>query len=144
MKTVFLPDNEQTWFLVTDLDPELQSSAERLGYKSTPKGGYGRCFPSDTPRLEAIYNNFAASAEALILQKAGYLPVPWEAALEAFLERVTPYAIKWWLTGSSSLAVRGIPITPGDVDIVTFTLEDGIQLDQIFHDVITEPARPGW
>ncbi|GHO65445.1 hypothetical protein KSC_043370 [Ktedonobacter sp. SOSP1-52] len=144
MKTILLPDGEQTWFLVTDLEADLQQAAERLGYKPTPHGGFGRPFPSDTPYLEESYHNFARSVETLILQKAGRVAVPWEAALEAFLSRVASLPIQWWLTGSASLAARGVPIEPGDIDIVTRTVEDGIQLDRIFQDVITEPARPGW
>ncbi|MBA2288339.1 MAG: hypothetical protein H0W02_22920 [Ktedonobacteraceae bacterium] len=144
METVFLPDDAQTWFLLTELDADLHQAAERLGYKGTPLGGYGRAFPSDTPHLKTYYQNFAASVEPLILQKAGRMPIPWEAALEAFLERVAALPIKWWLTGSASLAVRGIPIEPGDIDIVATTVSDGQWLDEVFRDKITEPARPDW
>jgi hypothetical protein len=144
VKATFLPDGTQTWFLVEDLDPSLYTAAERLGYKPTPKGGHGRAFPSDTPHLDVIYANFAASVEPLILQKAGRLPVPWEEALEAFLQRVSAFPINWWLTGSSALAVCGIPITPGDIDIVTSTISDGLRLDQIFQESITEPVHSSW
>lgn len=144
MQTHFVPDGQRTWFLVTDLTPDLQQAAERLGYKPTPLGGNGRAFQSDTPNLAAHYKNFAASAEALILQKAGRLEVPWEAALERFLVRVADQPIKWWMTGSSSLAVQGVPIVPGDIDIVAGSVEDGILLDQLFQDVIAESPRPGW
>ena len=91
--------------------------------------------------MEAIYANFAAATETLILQKAGRLPVPWEAALEAFLQRVEGHPIAWWLTGSSALAVQGVPITPGDIDIVAVTPDDGLHLDQLFRDKITEPVH---
>ena len=144
MKTIFFPDGEQTWFVVDDLDPALQNAARALGFKPTPIGGCGHYFASDTPHLELFYENFAASVETLILQKAHLLPVPWETALETFLARVSPHSINWWLTGSTSLAAQGVPIEPNDIDIVAQTVDDGILLDHVLQDVITEPARPGW
>lgn len=144
MKTNFVQDGEQAWFIVTDVDPDLHQAVKHLGYEATPWGGYGRSYPVDTPDIEAIYANFAASAEALILQKAGRMDVPWKSALEAFLVRVAPYPIRWWMTGSTALAIRGIPIEPGDIDIVAFTADDGIRLDQLFQDKITEPTHSDW
>jgi len=144
VKTIFMPDGEQAWFIVADLDPGLHQAAKRLGYEPTPWGSFGRAFPAATPHLQAIYANFAASAEWLLLQKAGRMPVPWEAALTAFLERVSSLPIRWWLTGSTALAVCGVPIEPGDIDIVANTTQDGIQLDHIFQDVITEPTHSDW
>lgn len=144
MKTNFVRDGEQSWFVVSDLDPSLHQAAKRLSYEPTPWGGFGRAFPSDTPRLEAIYANFAASAEPLILQKAGQMAVPWETALETFLARAVPHTTRWWLTGSTGLAVCGVPVEPGDIDIVAFSTNDGMCLDEVFQDDITEPTHADW
>lgn len=61
---------------------------------------------------------FSRFAEQMVRQAAGYEPVPWEAALDAFLDRVVGREIRWWLTGSAALAVRGLAITPRDLDLV--------------------------
>lgn len=54
----------------------------------------------------------------MVLQTARVQPVPWEQALQAFLDLVEPFAINWWLAGSAALAVRGLDIAPRDFDIV--------------------------
>lgn len=51
-------------------------------------------------------------------QAAGLDPVPWQGALAEVCRRLTGAGVDWWLTGSAALAVRGIPLTPGDLDLV--------------------------
>jgi hypothetical protein len=141
MRTLIHQDGEQTWFLVTELnDSDLEEAALALAYEQTPYG-YGRAFPSRTPQLVESYERFAASIETLLLQKAGRVSVPWQEALSAFLDRVASLPITWFLTGSAALAVRGIPIEPGDLDLGVPKLEDGIILDHALQDTIIEPPR---
>jgi hypothetical protein len=91
--------------------------------------------------LAQIYTHFARSIETIILQKAGVQPAPWEQALRAFVQAIDGQPLTWWLRGSAALAIRGLPITPGDIDL---TLDDAgaQQLGQIMHDYLVEPVVP--
>jgi hypothetical protein len=47
--------------------------------------------------------------------------------------------VRWWLTGSAALAVRGAPIEPGDLDLVCEP-SDAIALGELFSDALIEPV----
>ncbi len=68
----------------------------------------------DVPR---IYDRFAACIETMVLQSARLVPVPWDDALLEVLRRVEGEGLDWWLYGSAALAVRGLDVQPGDVDL---------------------------
>ena len=74
-------------------------------------------------------------------QAAGHEPVPWEAALDAFLDRVDGREICWWLTRSAALAVRGLDITPRDLDLVVDD-EGAGQLGELLAEWLVEPVTP--
>ena len=41
----------------------------------------------------------------------------WQAALCEVLSRLNHGGLTWWLYGSAALAIRGIELDPGDIDI---------------------------
>jgi hypothetical protein len=49
--------------------------------------------------------------------------------------------VRWWLTGSAALAVRGAPIEPGDLDLVC-EAGDAVALGELFSDALIEPVAP--
>jgi hypothetical protein len=49
--------------------------------------------------------------------------------------------VRWWLTGSAALAVRGAPIEPGDLDLVC-EAGDAVALGELFSDALIEPVTP--
>ena len=69
----------------------------------------------------------------------------WEAILAGLLERVRGHTVNWCLVGSAALAVRGLDVQPGDVDLVTS--ESGAeQLEVLLRDDRIEPLQrsEGW
>src|SRR5829696_1322769 len=68
--------------------------------------------------------------------RAGGRPPAWDAALELVLDRASH--VDWWLTGSAALALRGLPVAPRDVDLVT-TLSGAWELGERLSDVLVEP-----
>ncbi len=144
MHTAFRSDDIYAWFVLEHLDDHYHDAARSFRFEPID-GGFARRFPLDLPRLDIIYANFARYAETMILQRAGELPVAWEEVLLAFLDIVADEPIDWYLVGSAALAVRGLPVSPGDVDLVI----DGPGahcLGALLHDHLVEPVAPtyGW
>ena len=111
----------------------------QLGFE--PAGAvFVRRFAGDAPYAAAAAERFEACAERMVLQAARVEPVPWRAALEAVLERVEPDG--WWLAGSAALAVRGVPVAPRDIDLISDA--DGCaRLADALADVLVEPLVDG-
>jgi hypothetical protein len=65
------------------------------------------------------------------------VPVAWDVALAEFADRVAPSRLQWWLYGSAALAVRGIDIEPGDVDIA---VDDAHLAADLMSDLLVEPV----
>ena len=136
-----------TWFAVGGLGPELAGPAERLlmGYERHGDE-WRRGYPVSTPQLDRCWENFSASASAMLRQAARLDPVPWREALRELCDRTGGGRLGWWLTGSAALAVRGAPIEPGDLDLVC-TAEEAVRLGEVFADALIEPvarSRAEW
>jgi hypothetical protein len=120
------------------LEPDLEQFVVDLGF--TPSdNGFSKAFPAASPGLDRIYRNFEQHAEEMIMQRAGIRPVPWDQALRAFLAAVADKPINWWLTGSGALAVRGMDVVPGDLDIITDTA-GASSLGEALADHLVEPV----
>jgi hypothetical protein len=144
LRTLCKTADTQSSFIIADLDPAYHQAARDLAYSPVSEG-FAKAYPADTPHLEQIYRNFAQCAEPMILQTARVVPVPWERALHAFLDRIEGQAINWWLAGSAALAVRGLALVPRDFDLIVD--DEGAQaLGMLLLDHLIEPVKPvqGW
>ncbi len=102
----------------------MVASADRLYLDRLAHLGYlpvddGRCATrwfESSPAVPRYYERFAASIEAMVMQSARLVPVPWERTLVEFLRRVEGTGLQWWLYGSGALAVRGAT-SAGDIDV---------------------------
>jgi hypothetical protein len=135
-------DSGMTWFAVGGI------SADQLGSTAHLLMGYERHgddwriqYPADTPHLAQCWRTFSASAELMVRQAAGLAPVPWRDALRELCRRTAEAAVSWWLTGSAAIAVRGAPLSPGDLDLVC-SVEDAVRLGDVFADELVEPVLP--
>jgi hypothetical protein len=104
-------------FVVTTSDPLYQERLEHLGYPAIDGARFATVWFPWSPSVPAYHERFAASIEAMVLQSARLVPVPWEDALLALIMRLNATDIRWWLYGSAALAVRGFEVEPGDIDI---------------------------
>jgi hypothetical protein len=135
--------NARARFVVSTLDPVSQDRLEHLGYLGIGGDLFAtRWFP-DGPSIPRYYERFAASIESMVLQSARLVPIPWEEALEVFLRRVAGSKLTWWLYGSAAVAVRGIEISPGDIDI---SVDEPYLAGEIFDDLLVTPVEEldGW
>jgi hypothetical protein len=74
---------------------------------------------------------------------AGRAHVPWERVLETFLDRAAGSGLDWWVYGSTALALRGLDVHPGDVDV---NVDDAHLAGRLFDDLLVTPVLEleGW
>jgi hypothetical protein len=128
-------------FLLTEVEPELRDAAMALGFHRDGDAVI-RTFPEDARSLDVAWRNFVRHAEEMLRQTASGV-APWDDALTAFLERVD--GVDWWLAGSGALAVRGIDVSPRDLDVIT-DAAGAQRLGEILVDALVEPVfeSNGW
>jgi hypothetical protein len=116
---------------------------EHLGYLGIGDGRFATRWFRASPGLSRYYERFTSSIEQMVLQSARVVAVPWEDALLETLQRLAPTELRWWLYGSAALAVRGIDITPGDIDL---NVGDAEIAGYIFDDLLVTPVEDleGW
>jgi hypothetical protein len=144
MKTCCKSDGTTTSFIFQEVDPKYEEAIRNLYYLPSPDG-YAKSFPADTPHLDHIYDRFARYAQEIVLQATQEHVADWQKCLENFLEIIKDSDINWCLVGSAALSVRGIDVTPHDVDIV---VDDAgaFELNNLLADHLIEPLQlsSGW
>lgn len=61
------------------------------------------------------------------------------AVVETLHERLDDRAVTWALTGSTSFALQGVPVTPNDVDVQT-TADGAYEVADAFADRVVDPV----
>lgn len=127
-------------FRLVRVPSQLVPAVGRAGF--TSRDGYWcKRFPDGTPHLDRAWSNFQRLILPMLRQVAGLDPVPWADALEEVCRRLEPAGVDWWLTGSAALAVRDIPVTPGDLDLVVSD-GDALRVGDLLLDGLMEPVAP--
>ena len=88
--------------------------------------------------VNILKENFEKSLEDMIANTLGNSKMDWEESLIDIIEIMEKNNINWWLAGSAACAVRGINITPGDIDLMTYKTEID-KIEKAFKDYIIEP-----
>lgn len=124
-------------------DPAFRAALAEL-YFHVEDGRYVRRFPSHSV-TDAIYARFQANLRPLLRQTARIERAPWDDALREAARRLERAELDWWLTGSAALAVRGLPVSPRDLDLVVSD-GDAPRVATAFEDAVIEPpvAVEGW
>ena len=127
-------------FVVLDPPERYRQAASTIGFEPV-ESGFARRFPAESRHLERAYANFSRLVEDLILAEAGESAKRWDVALETFLRAIRGHDLNWYLVGSASLAVRGMDVVPGDVDLAVDA--DGAHLlADLLPDTLIEPIIP--
>ena len=139
MRAFALHDDELRLCLadVGDLAPALERLAfERAGMV------FVRRFPGDAKFAAQAAERFELCAEAMVRQLADIDPVPWEDALEVLVERAGTDG--WTLVGSAVRALRGEPVMPHDLDLVS-DVDGAERIAAVLADLLVEPlVEGGW
>lgn len=135
-------DEGTVWFAVSDIAPELAGVAAHVLMDYEHVGSrWQRGYPAGAPYLEQAWESFDRCIEAVLRQAERLDPVPWRDALREVCQRTSGQPVDWWLTGSAALAVRGVPVEPGDLDLVCDARGATI-LGDLFCDTLIEPVVP--
>lgn len=67
------------------------------------------------------------------------LPEDVASALEVFLETMSDVPAQWALTGSTSFAIQGVPVTPQDIDVQTNASGASV-IERQFPDHVVDPV----
>jgi hypothetical protein len=128
-------------FILTAVESELRDAATALGFQRDGDA-FTRTFPQDAPSLHVAWRNFVRHATEMLRQTASGI-APWDEALETFLDRVD--RVDWWLAGSGALAVRGVDVSPRDLDVIT-DAAGARRLGELLVDALVEPVfeSDGW
>jgi len=131
-------------FGIADFDPKYRPVLKMCFYED--KGDtFTKTFLKDSPHMEAIRAHYVLNAKRMFDQLGYWIPIPWETALEAFCQRIKDQNIDWWLVGSCSACVRGIPLHPHDIDIMIDS-KDTEKVTDLFAGDLIEPMinTEGW
>jgi hypothetical protein len=132
-----------TEFRLLDVPDELVPAVRKAAFTEAD-GHWSRSFPADAVHLDSAWANFQRLIEPALRQIAGLDPVPWQEALSEVCRRLGGAGVDWWLTGSAALAVRGLPISPVDLDLVVADA-DARRVGDLLLDGLIEPvARVDW
>jgi hypothetical protein len=128
---------ESTRWIIAAFDPLYQDRLEHLGYLGIGNDRGATAWFRNSPSVPQYYQRLAASIEQMVLQGARLVALPWDDAVLEFLRRGDGSDLHWWLYRSVALAVRGIAVAPGDIDINVY---DPDLAEQIFEDLLITPS----
>ena len=134
---------ERARFVVGASDRLYQDRLEHLGYLGIGDDRFATRWFRDSLSIPRYYERLAAAIERMVLQSARLVRIPWEEALLELLRRIEGSGLDWWLYGSTALAVRGIEIEPGDIDV---NVSDAHLAGCIFDGLLVTPVEEleGW
>jgi hypothetical protein len=127
-------------FRIAEVPAELVPAVRRSAFADRD-GYWFRTFPAGTPHLDQAWATFQRSIGPWLRQAAGLEPVPWRETLAVVCRRLNGAGVDWWLTGSAALAVRGLAVTPGDLDLVVADT-DAHRVGDLLLDGLVEPVAP--
>ncbi len=131
-------------FGIADFDPKYRPVLKMCFYED--KGTvFTKSYPKEAPHMEKVRRHYLQYGKMMFDQLGYWIPIPWETALDAFCQRIKGQNIDWWLVGSCSACIRGIPLNPHDIDIMIDS-KDTEKITELFADVLIEPLinTQGW
>lgn len=129
-------DGDWVEYVVGTNDDLFANRLVKMGWRSVEPGRFSRRL-SASPDVTRIFERFSRHLETMILQSAPRVPIEWDTALETFIDRISHTGIGWWLYGSGALAVRGLDVVPGDLDLA---VDDPWVVAEALGDLLIEPV----
>lgn len=142
LRTELLRHEQGASFVVRTESGLWQERLVKMGWHHQPSGAFER-WVDDTPILDAVFHRFEHHLPLMLLQSSRQVEPDWKTGLHAFAERMDGSGVFWWLYGSAALAVRGIDVAPGDVDLA---VEDAQRTAEAMESLLVLPVTymPRW
>jgi hypothetical protein len=120
---------------VEDVPPALVPVVEAAFFqRDGDRDRFVKRYPPTVEDQDAVAENFPRLAPGMFTGENA----SWESALETFAIRCEEAGIEWYATGSVCDAIRGIAITPHDLDLVMLT-NDFWRARDVFRPDMIEP-----
>jgi hypothetical protein len=130
MKAIVTESDEGLVFRLDDVAPEQRGLLEADYF--TPDGdGYVMTHARSLPHVEQAAANFVRYAGQVYEARLSGSP-HWRDGLRHFLNTVDGAGLEWFLHGSASLAVRGLPIVPAGIDVMFPHASDLVRVRDLF------------
>lgn len=139
LSTTLRVEGDVAHFIVDSDNKLYQERLVHMGFQRAGATSFRRDL-SATANIRRIHDNFSRHLEEMVLQSARLRAIPWDEALREFLRRVEGSGLDWFLSGSGALAVRGLDVSPGDLD---FAVEDAQAVGRLLDDLLVEPVSEG-
>lgn len=126
---------------ITEADPDQRAALAELGHPADVVHRY----PPGTRYVERSAANLRQGLDEMVRQRIDKTPAGWAAALRDLLSRAEQAGVEVAVVGSVALALRGVDVRPGDIDVLT-TLEGTDALGEAYRDVLVVPVatEPGF
>ena len=137
------PDGGQVEFAVRTDVPLYRARLVKMGWQPAGMPASFTRRLDDAPDVEAIFGRFTRHIETMVRQSARLEPADWETGLSELASRAEGSRLHWWLYGSGALAVRGLDIVPGDLDV---HVNDAALAGRLMAGLLVEPVTrtQGW
>ena len=135
---------EGNWriFRILDADPGQQTALAKLGFGA----GLVRRYPPGTRYFDRAVANLRQDLDEMVRQStASGTPPGWVGPLEDLVHRAAQARVPVAVIGSAALAVRGVDVRPGDIDVIT-TEEGSDALADSYQETLVMPVAtvPGF
>lgn len=130
MKATVTESDGNLVFRLEDLAPGQRPLVEADYF--TPDGD--SCFQTHSrnePYVDVAAANFVRYAERIYAARVSGSPY-WRDGLRHVLRTVEGTGLEWFLHGSASLAVRGLPVVPAGIDIMFPRASDLVRVRDLF------------
>lgn len=126
---------------VVDADPDQRAALAELGFGLD----LVRRYPPGTRHFDRAVANLGQGLDEMVRQRMTGAAPGWAGVLGDLLDRAGQAQVPVAVVGSVSLAVRGVGVRPGDVDVIT-TVEGADALGDSYRDVLVVPVadEPGF
>lgn len=130
-------------FVVRTDEPIFQDRLVKMGWRPPDSSREFVRRLDATTDIEEIFDRFLQHIEVMLRQSARLEPIDWEGGLCEFVDRAHGSGLEWWLYGSAALAVRGMAVDPGDLDL---HVNDAYLAGKLMADLLVEPVTRmhGW
>ena len=126
---------------ITEADADQRAALDELGHPADVVHRY----PPGTRYVGQAVANLRRTLDEMVRQRIDKTPTGWTTAFRDLLGRAGQAQIQFAVVGSVALAVRGVDVRPGDIDLLT-TLEGTDALGEAYRDVLVVPVatEPGF
>jgi hypothetical protein len=119
---------------VLDADPGQRAALEELGFGPD----LVRRYAPGTRYFDRAVANLRQDLDEMVRQKIAGPPPGWAGPLDDLLRRAGQARVPLAVVGSVALAVRGVDVRPGDIDVIT-TIEGADALADSYQETLVMP-----